>query len=91
MTHSFREICSAFFAKAPFRNQFHPRFVARPRRLILRSSLVYAASKEIPNRFQLCQTTSKAARKLHLSSNPTELTINRVLVDISQPERLAKD
>jgi len=63
----------------------------RPRRLILRSSLVYAASKEIPNRFQLCQTTSKAARKLHLSSNPTELTINRVLEDISHPERLVKE
>jgi hypothetical protein len=62
-----------------------------PRRLILRSSLVYAASKEIPNRFQLCQTTSKAARKLHLSNHPTELTINRVLEDISHPEPLAKE
>jgi hypothetical protein len=51
----------------------------------LRSSLVYAASKEIPNRFQLCQTISKAARVLHLSTNPTEITINRVLQDISHP------
>jgi hypothetical protein len=51
----------------------------------LRSSLVYAASKEIPNRFQLCQTISKAARVLHLATNPTEITINRVLQDISHP------
>jgi hypothetical protein len=57
----------------------------RPRRPTLRSSLVYAASKEIPNRFQLCQTISKAARVLHLASNPTESTINRVLQNISHP------
>ena len=57
----------------------------RPRRPTLRSSLVYAASKEIPNRFQLCQTISKAARVLHLANNPTESTINRVLQNISHP------
>jgi hypothetical protein len=51
----------------------------------LRSSLVYSASKEIPNRFQLCQTISKAARVLHLANSPTETTINRVLQDISHP------
>jgi hypothetical protein len=57
----------------------------RPRRPTLRSSLVYAANKEIPNRFQLCQTVNKAARVLHLPNNPTESTINRVLQDISHP------
>lgn len=57
----------------------------RPRRPTLRSSLVYAASREIPNRFQLCQTISKAARVLHLASHPTESTINRVLQNISHP------
>ena len=51
----------------------------------MRSSLVYAASKEIPNRFQLCQTISKAARVLHVDNNPTESTINRVLQNISHP------
>ena len=51
----------------------------------MRSSLVYAASKEIPNRFQLCQTISKAARVLHLNNSPTESTINRVLQNISHP------
>jgi hypothetical protein len=58
---------------------------ARPRRPTLRSSLVYAANKEIPNRFQLCQTINKAARVLHLPNSPTESTINRVLQDISHP------
>jgi hypothetical protein len=53
------------------------------RRPTLRSSLVYAASKEIPNRFQLCQTISKAARKLHLASTPTQSTINRVLLELA--------
>jgi hypothetical protein len=57
----------------------------RPRRPTLRSSLVYAASREIPNRFQLCQTISKAARVLHLANHPTESTINRVLQNISHP------
>lgn len=51
----------------------------------MRSSLVYAASKEIPNRFQLCQTIAKAARVLHLDNHPTESTINRVLQNISHP------
>lgn len=49
----------------------------------MRSSLVYAASKEIPNRFQLCQTISKATRKLHLPNMPTQSTINRVLVELA--------
>ena len=57
----------------------------------MRSSLVYAASKEIPNRFQLCQTISKAARVLHLANNPTESTINRILQDISHPVSELKD
>ena len=52
----------------------------------MRSSLVYSASKEIPNRFQLCQTISKAARVLHLANNPTQMTINRALQNISHPE-----
>jgi hypothetical protein len=52
---------------------------------LMRSSLVFAANREIPNRFQLCQTISKAARVLHLNNNPTESTINRVLQNISHP------
>jgi hypothetical protein len=48
----------------------------------MRSSLVFAANREIPNRFQLCQTISKAARVLHLNNNPTESTINRVLQNL---------
>jgi hypothetical protein len=86
-------VCGAWFGVAflkrkatsdPFRRLYVSEN-ARPRRPTLRSSLVYAASKEIPNRFQLCQTISKAARVLHLASNPTESTINRVLQNISHP------
>jgi len=58
----------------------------RPRRPHLRSSLVYAASKEIPNRFALCQTISKTTRRLHMPNSPTESTINQVLVNISEPK-----
>jgi hypothetical protein len=46
---------------------------------------VYAASKGIPNRFQLCQTINKATRKLHLPTTSTESTINRVLLELAQP------
>jgi hypothetical protein len=55
------------------------------RRPTLRSRLVYSASKEIPNRFQLCQTTSKAARVLHVDNTPTGSTINRALENIAHP------
>jgi hypothetical protein len=51
----------------------------------MRSSLVYAASKGIPNRFQLCHTVNKATRKLHLPSTSTESTINRVLLELAHP------
>ncbi len=57
----------------------------------MRSSLVYSANKEIPNRFQLCQTVNKAARVLHLANSPTQLTINRILQDISHPVSELKD
>jgi hypothetical protein len=57
----------------------------------LRSSLVYSASKEIPNRFQLCQTTSKAARVLHIDSTPTGSTINRALENIARPASELKE
>jgi hypothetical protein len=57
----------------------------------LRSTLVYSASKEIPNRFQLCQTISKATRVLHVDSNATGSTINRALESIAHPAPEAKE
>lgn len=51
----------------------------------MRSSLVYSASKEIPNRFQLCQTINKATRVLHVDNNPTGGTINQALENIAHP------
>lgn len=49
----------------------------------MRSDLVYSANREIPNRYQLCSTTSVATRRLHINSTPTGHTINRVLQEIS--------
>lgn len=63
----------------------------RPRRPTLRSTLVYSASKEIPNRFQLCQTTSKAARVLHVDNTPTGSTINKALENIAHPAPHAEE
>jgi DNA-directed RNA polymerase subunit K/omega len=45
----------------------------------MRSEYVFAAAKEISNRFLLCRVTSVSARRLHIaSSQPTE-TINKSL------------
>lgn len=57
----------------------------------MRSTLVYSASKEIPNRFQLCQTTSKAARVLHVDNTPSGSTINRALENIAHPSAEPKE
>jgi hypothetical protein len=51
---------------------------------------VYSASKEIPNRFQLCQTINKAARVLHVDSRPTGSSINRALENIAHPDPATK-
>jgi hypothetical protein len=57
----------------------------------LRSTLVYSASREIPNRFQLCQTINKAARVLHIDSTPTGSTINRALENVAHPAVAVKE
>jgi hypothetical protein len=74
--------CGTDTSRCIFKSGLQKRLARRP---TLRSSLVYAASKGIPNRFQLCQTVNKATRKLHLPSTSTESTINRVLLELAQP------
>ena len=49
----------------------------------MRSSLVYAASREIPNRFQLCQTISKAARVLQNISHPASELLNGATPEVA--------
>jgi len=45
----------------------------------MRSEYVFAAAKEIANRFLLCKVTSVSARRLHLDSTQPSETINRSL------------
>lgn len=47
----------------------------------MRSEQVYLALGRVPNRFTLCQLTSKAAKRLHIAQTRTEETINRALQD----------
>ncbi|HEY0794912.1 MAG TPA: hypothetical protein VGD64_03950 [Acidisarcina sp.] len=52
----------------------------------MRSDLVYSAAVKLPNRYTLCLTVSRAARKLHIPSTATEVTINKVLSGIASGE-----
>lgn len=48
----------------------------------MRSERVHTAIVQIPNRFNLCGTLSRATRKLHLAQTRTEDTMNIVLEGI---------
>jgi hypothetical protein len=50
----------------------------------MRSELVYEAGLRIENRFLLVATAMRAARILHISSERTEDTVNRVLVEVAK-------
>jgi len=52
----------------------------------MRSEYVFAASKEINNRFLLCRVTSVSARRLHLDSTQPSETINKSLKLIASQE-----
>jgi hypothetical protein len=52
----------------------------------MRSDLVYLAAEKLPNRYTLCLTVSRAARKLHIPSTATEVTINKVLSSLASGE-----
>lgn len=45
----------------------------------MRSEYVFAAAKEISNRFLLCRVTSVSARRLHIASTQPAETINESL------------
>jgi len=49
----------------------------------MRSDLVYGAALDVSNRYQLCQLTAKAARKLHKPNARLQDTINDVLVHLN--------
>ena len=49
----------------------------------MRSEVIFRASEAIGNKYQLCQTVSKAARRLHIKSQEMTQTINNVFVGIA--------
>jgi len=52
----------------------------------MRSEYVFAAAKEIGNRFLLCRVTSVSARRLNLDSTRSSDTINQSLKLIAAAE-----
>jgi hypothetical protein len=55
----------------------------------MRSHDVYKALIKVPNRFALCQTTSKGARLLHAAQSRPEDTISRVLENLGATRAVA--
>jgi hypothetical protein len=49
----------------------------------MRSEAIFRAKETIGNRYQLCQMTSKATRKIHIPSRNTQETINSALEKIA--------
>lgn len=52
----------------------------------MRSEYVFAAAKEITNRFLLCRLTSVSARRLHIGSKQPSESINQSLQLIATAE-----
>jgi len=52
----------------------------------MRSEYVFAAAKEVSNRFLLCRMTSVSARRLHVGSKNASQTINESLQLIATAE-----
>jgi hypothetical protein len=55
----------------------------------MRSEYVFAAAKEISNRFMLCRVTSVSARRLHIDSTQSSETINKSLKLIAAGDDVA--
>lgn len=55
----------------------------------MRSELIFRAKETVANKYRLCQTVSKATRRLHIASRNTTDTINsafaRVAEDLDVP------
>ena len=59
----------------------------------MRSELIFRAKEIVSNKYKLCQTASKATRRLHISATNTTDTINsafaRIADDLNEPTALA--
>jgi hypothetical protein len=49
----------------------------------MRSELIFRAKETVTNKYKLCQTASKATRRLHISATNTTDTINNALARIA--------
>ena len=49
----------------------------------MRSELIFRAKETVGNRYRLCQTASKATRRLHVASTNTVETINSAFAHIA--------
>lgn len=56
----------------------------------MRSEYVFAAAKEIGNRFMLCRVASISARRLHIDATRSSDTINKSLNLIAAGDKNAK-
>jgi len=48
----------------------------------MRSEVIFRASETIGNKYKLCQTVSKATRRLHIASSDMNQTINSAFAKI---------
>ena len=49
----------------------------------MRSELIFRAKETVDNKYRLCQTASKATRRLHIAAKNTTDTINDALSRIA--------
>jgi hypothetical protein len=49
----------------------------------MRSEIIFRAAEKIANKYKLCQTASKATRRLHVASRDTQGTINNAFLRIA--------
>jgi hypothetical protein len=49
----------------------------------VRSELIFRAREAVDNKYKLCQTASKATRRLHISATNTTDTINDAFLRIA--------
>jgi hypothetical protein len=54
----------------------------------MRSEVIFRASEAIDNKYELCQTVSKAARRLHVERQEMSQTINNAFLRIAVSARL---
>jgi hypothetical protein len=55
----------------------------------VRSELIFRARETVDNKYKLCQTASKATRRLHLSARNTTDTINDALFRIAGGDKFS--